>query len=152
MTTVYSDNLWETYTVSFPAFQPQQNLFKEQNNRYTILVVDDDQSIREKVSQYLKFSGYNVLVAETGAEALALIELRLVDLIFLDVTLPAMDGLAICAAIRKNHEIPIVMLPAQGMLDYAARAFQLGADGYITKPFALNTLSMRIQGLLPTNF
>lgn len=137
---------------SAPPLQSTQNFLQKQTERYTILVVDDDQTIRENVAQYLKFSGYNVLVVETGAAALALIELQPIDLIFLDVALPAMDSLAICAAIRKNYEIPIIMLTGQGMLDYAARAFQLGADGYITKPFALRTLSMRIEGALHTNF
>jgi len=137
---------------SAPPLQSTQNFLQKQTERYTILVVDDDQTVRENVAQYLKFSGYNVLVVETGAAALALIELHPIDLIFLDVALPAMDSLAICAAIRKNYEIPIIMLTGQGMLDYAARAFQLGADGYITKPFALRTLSMRIQGVLHTNF
>ena len=151
MTKMDSNSSCETYMATFSAFQPQQNLSVEKNNQFTILVADDDQSIGEIVSQYLKFSGYNVLVAETGIEALALIELHHIDLIFLDDMLPMMDSLAVCAAIRKNYEIPIVMLTAQDLLDYAARAFQVGADGYVTKPFALSTLNLRIHGLLLTN-
>jgi DNA-binding response OmpR family regulator len=148
MGTVHTNTLWQTPLVAFSTFMSKENLPPVNNQHYTILVVDNDPSSRELASQYLLFSGYNVLVAETGLATLELIELHPIDLILLDILLPVMDGLAVCAAIRKTSEIPIVMLTTQGMLDYTARAFQLGADGCITKPFALNTLNMLIQGLL----
>jgi DNA-binding response OmpR family regulator len=148
METLNNNDLWKAPTAPFSSLPPKESFPLVHNNGYTILVVDHEQSSRELISQYLKFSGYNVLVVESGVEALALIELYPIDLIFLDIMLPMMDGLAVCAAIRKTSEIPIVMLTTHCMLEYAARAFQLGADGCISKPFALNTLNMRIQGLL----
>lgn len=127
----------------------RQNSSKmESNHSCTVLVVDDDHSIRELMRLYLKSLGHNVLLAEDGVEALEYVQTYTLDLILLDVILPGMDGLAVCAAIRKQVETPILMLTAANKIDYAARAFQLGADGYITKPFTLSTLKMRIQTFL----
>ncbi len=120
----------------------------ENNSRYTVLVIDDDQAICDLMQIYLKSLGFQVILAKNGDDALACIQAYTPDLIFLDICLPTQDGFTVCKAIRQEYEIPILMLTAANQLDYAARAFQLGADGYITKPFALNTLKIRIQALL----
>lgn len=118
------------------------------NGGYTVLVIDDDVAICELLQLYLKSLGLHVILAKSGAEALAIVQTQPPDLVLLEVFLPSMDGFAVCAAIRQESEIPILMLATVNQLDYAARAFQLGADGYITKPFTLQTLKIRIQALL----
>ncbi|MCX6046596.1 MAG: response regulator [Chloroflexi bacterium] len=118
---------------------------------YTILIVDDEQPIRELIGLYFRTLGYNVLLTDNGPKAVEFVRHYSVDLVFLDILLPRMDGLAVCTAIREHSEIPVIMLTALNSLDYAARAFQLGADGYITKPFKLSTLKMRAQTLLHNN-
>ncbi|CAN5539752.1 hypothetical protein BH10CHL1_BH10CHL1_18500 [soil metagenome] len=129
-----------------PSYPPIKQ--QDSPNNYTILIVEDDQPIRELIGLYLKTLGYHILLAENGFNALESINLYSVDLVLLDILLPRMDGLAVCTAIRKFSEIPIIMLTALNSLNYAASAFQLGADGYITKPFHLSTLKLRIQNLL----
>jgi two-component system OmpR family response regulator len=149
MWTINYHDLGETaHTPVYHPMAPQYPVKTKNNNDYTILIVDDTQSSRELVYLYLKTLGYNVLLAENGVQALQLVAMHSVDLVLLDIMLPNMDGLAVCAAIREHSEIPIIMLTALSELDYTARAFQVGADGYITKPFSLSTLKMRLQDLL----
>ncbi len=150
MKPVNSQNLWgpSPADVYYRSMSYQPTMKQDSANNYTILIVDDDQLIRELIGLYLKTLGYNVLLTESGLKALEFVKLYPVDMVFLDIMLPHMDGLAVCTAMRELSEIPIIMLTALNSLDYAARAFQLGADGYITKPFKLSTLKMRVQGLL----
>ena len=150
MKSVDSQALWEASPTAVYHRSPAYPPIKQQDspNNYTILIVDDDQPIREHIDFYLQTLGYNILLAENGYNALESINIYSVDLVLLDILLPRMDGLAVCTAIREFSEIPIIMLTALNSLDYAARAFQLGADGYITKPFHLSTLKLRIQNLL----
>ncbi len=148
MKTQNSQAVWEAPQAVVYRPISDQYLPKTDNSNYTILIVDDDQPTRELIGLYLKTLGYNVLLAENGAKALEFVKLYTVDMAFLDIMLPTMDGLAVCAAISKLVEIPIIMLTILSKLDYTARAFQLGADGYITKPFRLSTVKMRIQSLL----
>lgn len=138
-----------TFPISSNYFPLWQNPAKRENSSYyTVLVVDDEQATRELMRLYLKSLGYNVVLAESGMEALEYVQHEPLDLIILDLILPEQDGLAICAAIRQLVETPILMLTAANKIEYAARAFQVGADGYITKPFTFSTLKMRIRPLL----
>ncbi len=149
MRTVANPELSNTHATAFyPTATRLYPVKGESTSDYTILVVDYERSTRELIRLYLNTLGYHVLVAENGAEALETMMTHSFDLVFLDIMLPNLDGLATCTAIREYSEIPIVMLTALKHLDYAAQALQLGADGYITKPFALNTLKLRLQGLL----
>ncbi|MFN8486481.1 MAG: response regulator [Caldilineaceae bacterium] len=144
-----SGELQTTFQIPFYYSPLWQNPTKPENSAYcTVLVVDDDQATRELMRLYLKSLGHNVLLAENGTEALEYVKNEPLDLIILDIILPERDGLVICAAIRQLVETPILMLTAANKIEYAARAFQLGADGYITKPFTFNTLKMRIRTFL----
>lgn len=115
---------------------------------YTVLVVDDDQAMRELMYRCLKALGLQVILAEDGIKALEQIKNYRIDLILLDILLPILDGFAVCAAIRQDSEIPILMVTALNQLDSAARAFQVGANGYVTKPITVETLKVRIQTFL----
>lgn len=138
-----------TQQIPFYSSPLWQNPAKAENNAcHKVLVVDDDQATRELIRLYLKSLGHHVLLAENGTEALDYVRQEPLDLIILDLILPEHDGLTICAAIRQLVETPILMLTAANKIEYAARAFQFGADGYITKPFTFGTLKMRIRPFL----
>lgn len=144
-----SRELQTTLPISSNYLPLWQNPVKMKNRRAcTVLVVNDEQAAREVMRLYLKSLGYAVLLAESEMEALEYVKHEPLDLIILDLILPERDGLAICAAIRQLVETPILMLTAANKIEYAARAFQVGADGYITKPFTLSTLKMRIRPFL----
>ena len=112
----------------------------------TILIVDDENMIREAVASYLEKQGYHVLQAETGTQALSLLE-KTVSFVILDLMLPDISGEEICSRIRRQSRIPIIMLTAKTMEDDMLNGLNLGADDYITKPFSLKNLYARIQAV-----
>jgi DNA-binding response OmpR family regulator len=114
----------------------------------TVLVVDDDRNIVHLVTLYLAKAGYRVIPAYTGAEALRKVRECNPDLLVLDIMLPGQDGLEVCRSLRRNSEIPIVILSARGTdLDKVA-GLQFGADDYVTKPFHPAELVARVQSVL----
>lgn len=117
-------------------------------SRKNILVVDDESMIREAVSSYLKKQGYCVLEAETGREALQIFEKQNISFVILDLMLPDLSGEEICAMIRKQSRVPIIMLTAKTMEGDMLNGLALGADDYITKPFSLKNLYARMQAVL----
>lgn len=117
----------------------------EQKN---ILVLDDEKMIREVVSFYLEKQGYRVFAAETGKEALQIFERQTISFVILDLMLPDMSGEEICAIIRKQSRVPIIMLTAKTMEEDMLSGLELGADDYITKPFSLKNLHARMQAVL----
>ncbi|MBT3190609.1 MAG: response regulator, partial [Anaerolineae bacterium] len=100
-----------------------------------ILVVDDEDTIREVVRRYLEREGFAVKEAADGYEALDIIGLAPPTLIVLDLMLPGIDGLTLTQHLRQDHQIPIIMLTAKGESSDRIRGLDLGADDYITKPF-----------------
>jgi DNA-binding response OmpR family regulator len=115
----------------------------------SVLVVEDELSIRQGLRDVLTFRGYRVEVAADGRTALEQVARCSFDLILLDVMLPEIDGFAVCASIRADgHEVPIVMLTAKGSEEDILRGFELGADDYVTKPFSVRQLLARVQTLL----
>ena len=106
----------------------------------TILIVDDENMMREAVASYLEKQGYHVLQAETGTQALSLLEKETVSFVILDLMLPDISGEEICSRIRRQSRIPIIMLTAKTMEDDMLNGLNLGADDYITKPFSLKNL------------
>lgn len=120
-------------------------------HRSTILLVEGDPVISAYLRSQLEHCGYRVLLAEEGVTALSLFMTEAVDLVLLEIELPQMDGFTVCKAIRQESEVPIVMLTPVEMLEYTGRAFQLGADGCLTKPLVFSTMAQRIQVLLRTN-
>jgi two-component system response regulator MprA len=113
-----------------------------------VLVVDDEESIRELLEIGLKFEGFDVALAADGEAALA--EARRVrpDLVVLDVMLPKLDGFEVCRRLRLLGDTPILMLTARGEVDDRVAGLDLGADDYMPKPFKLKELLARVRALL----
>jgi DNA-binding response OmpR family regulator len=114
----------------------------------SILVVDDEDTIREVVRRYLEREGFTVREAEDGYEALDAIEESPPDLIVLDLMLPGIDGLTITRNLRDRQPIPIVMLTAKSEIRDRIRGLDLGADDYVTKPFSPQELVSRVRAVL----
>jgi len=114
----------------------------------TILVVDDEPKIVQLARDYLEKSGFKVLTSGDGQQALAITRQERPDLIVLDLMLPGMDGLDICRAIRRESDVPIIMLTARAEETDQLIGLELGADDYITKPFSPRALVARVRALL----
>jgi DNA-binding response OmpR family regulator len=114
----------------------------------TVLVVDDEEIVRDVVVRYLQRDGYETLEAADGAEALRLLEEQQPSLVVLDVMLPQHDGLEICRWIRSRSDLPIIMLTARGEEADRIVGLELGADDYVTKPFSPRELAVRVRNLL----
>ena len=113
-----------------------------------ILVVDDDQSIRELLSEYLAKAGFNVISAEDGSEMAECLKVHQPDLIILDIMMPGDDGFILCQRIRKTSNIPIIMLTANSDEMDRVLGLEIGADDYIAKPFSPRELLARVKALL----
>ena len=113
-----------------------------------ILVVDDEGKIRETIAQFLKEQGYLVEMAANGREALEMLKSKKPDLILLDLMLPGIGGLEVCKQIRKESQVPIIMLTAKGEEIDKLIGLELGADDYITKPFSLREVEARMKAVL----
>jgi two-component system alkaline phosphatase synthesis response regulator PhoP len=114
-----------------------------------ILLVEDEASIRNTMKLNLELSDYEVVTAENGAEALDKVQNQHFDLLILDVMLPDMDGYQICEQIRlSDFETPIIFVTARNTGEDRIRGLKLGADDYITKPFELEELLLRVKKLL----
>jgi len=117
-------------------------------NNPTVLVVDDENSLRDFVRRNLEVRGYNVLTAANGLEALAIFNTHNVSLVILDVMMPRMDGLETIRRMRQNSAIPVIILSALGEESDKVQALNLGADDYLTKPFGVGELLARVQAVL----
>ncbi|GMK39536.1 DNA-binding response regulator [Paenibacillus sp. CCS19] len=115
-----------------------------------ILVVDDDANIRTLSSVFLKREGFDVLQATDGEDALQQLESVRPDMVIMDIMMPRMDGWALCETLRDTyeHDIPLLMLTAKGETSHKVRAFELGADDYLVKPFDPIELVVRVKALL----
>jgi len=113
-----------------------------------ILVVEDEDAIRETLRYNLAREGYHVLEAATGPDALNVARTGRPDLILLDVMLPGLSGLEVCRVLRQESSTPILMLTAKGTEVDKVVGLQLGADDYVTKPFSFNELLARVTALL----
>ncbi len=115
-----------------------------------ILIVDDDRDIRELLAEYLTRNGFKVTLAADGRQMRAALELASFDLIVLDLMLPGEDGLALCRHLRSGaaRTIPILMLTARAEETDRVTGLEMGADDYLTKPFAARELMARIRAVL----
>lgn len=113
-----------------------------------ILVVDDEKMVREAVASYIENQGYNVFQAETGQEALQFFKNESIYFVILDLMLPDMSGEEVCALIRKQSRVPIIMLTAKTMENDMLNGLDIGADDYITKPFSLKNLYARMKAII----
>ncbi|PZD97768.1 DNA-binding response regulator [Paenibacillus sambharensis] len=113
-----------------------------------ILLVEDDSSIADMISIYLREEGYSVISAMDGASARRALAATAADLIILDIMLPDTDGMTLCAEIRSVSDIPILMLSARQDVNDRVEALFTGADDYLPKPFSMRELAARVEALL----
>jgi two-component system KDP operon response regulator KdpE len=114
----------------------------------TILAVDDEPKVLKLLKTNLISSGYRVLTAVDGEEAIQMVEREVPDLVILDLMLPKLDGYAACRRIREFSAVPIIMLTARSAEVDLIHGFEVGADDYLTKPFSVSELLMRVQAVL----
>lgn len=107
-----------------------------------ILIVEDDIDIQELLRNFLQEVGYEISIANDGMEAISLFSTIHFDLILLDIMLPKIDGFTVCELIRKQSQIPIIMLTALSSEDEQIRGLDLQVDDYITKPFSMPILGL----------
>ena len=113
-----------------------------------ILIVEDDLDIQELLQNFLQEAGYEVSIANDGVEAVSLFSTAHYDLILLDVMLPKIDGFTVCELIRKQSQIPIIMLTALSGEKEQIKGLDLQVDDYITKPFSMPVLVRKIAAVL----
>ncbi len=113
-----------------------------------VLVVDDDTNICELLRVYLESEGYDVILANDGAEALDIFRIQDPDIVLLDIMLPQKDGWQVCREIRESSAKPIIMVTAKGEVFDKVLGLELGADDFITKPFDMKELSARVKAVL----
>src|SRR5690348_17166866 len=114
----------------------------------TILLVDDEDSVRKLLAFPLERDGYSVVQAADGEEALRQFADQTVDLVVLDIMLPRLDGLEVCKRLRATSTVPIIMLTARDDELDKVIGLELGADDYITKPFSIREFRSRVRALL----
>ena len=113
-----------------------------------ILVVDDDQAVRDSLKRSLQYSGYEVASAHDGIEALAHLSSHKVDAVVMDVMMPRLDGLETTRMLRQQgNDVPILVLTARDAVGDRVDGLDAGADDYMAKPFALDELMARLRAL-----
>lgn len=112
-----------------------------------LLIVEDDEEIRTMMRLYFA-PEYNILEAENGDEALHIFALEKIDLVFLDIMLPGLDGLHVCEKLREHSDVGVIMITAKSQEEDKLRGFSYGADEYVTKPFSLKVLAARADSLI----
>jgi DNA-binding response OmpR family regulator len=133
--------------LAYPMLQRTETKLKTQKET-RILVVDDEEPLRNLLRISLQKSGYTVYTAGNGKEAMETFKQTPVDLVLLDILMPDMDGYTLCAELRKRSDVPIIMLSALNRPDDVVYGFSLGADDYISKPFQFREVEVRIQAIL----
>jgi DNA-binding response OmpR family regulator len=113
-----------------------------------ILIVDDEERIREMIREYTSLEGFDIDEASDGAEALNLFKQSQYSLVILDVMMPRIDGWSVCREIRKTSNVPIIMLTARGEEYDKLFGFELGVDDYIVKPFSPKELLARMKAII----
>ena len=113
-----------------------------------VLVVDDEPTLVATLKYNLEREKYEVITATTGASAVEIARLSRPDVILLDLMLPGLDGIEVCRILRKDHNVPILMLTARGTELDKVVGLEVGADDYLTKPFGMRELIARVKALL----
>ena len=138
MVTIMSENFAPMRTGTYP----------RKATMTRILIVEDEESYREPLVYQLTREGYDVSAAATGEEGLELFTKGGIDLVLLDLMLPKIDGFAVCELIRKESQVPIIMLTARDDDDSQIKGFDVLADDYITKPVTMPLVVRRIEAVL----
>ncbi len=115
---------------------------------YKILVVDDEEKIREVICEYARFEGHNVTEAQNGIEAVELCRRQDFDVIIMDIMMPKLDGFSACKEIKKQKDIPVMMLSARGEEYDKLFGFELGIDDYVVKPFSPKEVMARLNVII----
>lgn len=113
-----------------------------------VLVVDDEAQMRRVLRTSLMIHGYDILEASSGEEALEKLNHERCDLLLLDLNLPGIDGIETCRAIRANSQVPVIVVSIRDSEKDRAAAYAAGANGYVTKPFSVETILSRIRALV----
>jgi DNA-binding response OmpR family regulator len=113
-----------------------------------LLIVDDEQRIRELIAKYAVFDGYETAEAENGMEAIEKARAQAFDLIIMDIMMPELDGFSASREIRKAQNVPIILLSARGEEYDKIHGFELGIDDYVVKPFSPKELMLRVGAVL----
>lgn len=113
-----------------------------------ILIVDDEEKIREVIREYAEFSGYEAEEAADGMSAIGMVKLNDYDLIIMDIMMPKLDGFSAVKEIQKIKDIPVIMLSARGEEYDKLFGFELGIDDYVVKPFSPKELMARVNAVL----
>ncbi len=113
-----------------------------------ILVVDDEENIRQLIVKYARFEGYDIYEAKNGMEAVSLCRQNDYDIIIMDIMMPELDGFSACREIKKHKDIPVIMLSARGEEYDRIHGFETGVDDYVVKPFSPKELMMRVAAVL----
>ncbi len=121
---------------------------EEHRTGYKILIADDDVNVHQSLNAYFKREGYQILPAYDGDEALQLAKNMKPDMILLDIMMPKKDGLMVCREIRRECNVPIIMLTAKAEEFDKLLGLELGADDYITKPFSPREVLARVKTVL----
>ena len=116
-----------------------------------ILIVEDEERLREVLCDYLRSKGERPFEARDGVEALALLQEQEFDAVLLDIMLPGLDGLSVCRAVRKHNDVPIIFLTALSDEEDKLLGYELGADDYVTKPFTMSVLYAKLAALVRRN-
>ena len=114
----------------------------------SILIAEDEPDIQELLTAYLRNAGYRTASAEDGVAALDLFQSRIFDLVLLDIMLPKIDGFGVCEVIRRQSQVPILMLTALDGEEQQLKGFGLNIDDYVTKPFSIPVLLEKIRVIL----
>lgn len=122
------------------------------SNNFKILVVDDEQKILDVVKAYLENEGFQVATALDGETALTIFNSQTIHLIILDLMLPKISGEEICSRIRTTSSVPIIMLTAKADEEEKIEGLSIGADDYLTKPFSVRELIVRVRALLRRSY
>lgn len=120
-------------------------------DKVKILIVDDEERIREMIREYTSLEGFEYDEASNGADALNLIKQNDYTIVILDVMMPKMDGWSVCREVRKTSQVPIIMLTARGEEYDKLFGFELGVDDYIVKPFSPKELLARMKVIIRRN-
>ena len=118
---------------------------------YKILVVDDEENIREVIKEYAEFEGHEVDEACDGMQAVEMAKAKTYDIIIMDVMMPRLDGYSACKEIRKTSQTPVLMLSARGEEYDKLFGFELGIDDYVVKPFSPKEVMARINAIIKRN-
>lgn len=135
-----------SHRISYP--QARDGRWGNNMIREKILLVEDEQGIRELIQLYLENRKYIVLPAENGRKALHVTEAQLPDLVLLDIEMPGLDGFEVCKKIRAISDIPIIFISSRRDVLNKIKCFELGGDDYITKPFDFSELEARVRANL----